>query len=151
MAQAPEDPPTPSVVDQCMDAASPMILIALSYVEGALVDRGYAIEQHPREHLVRDDAWTLSVLSADGVPFSVGIWLDERTGSPDEPVSVNPLVRMVTEDNQTLFEVRHTGDDGTPVWVDPSDEHGLLDALAAFRQHLAERVGDALDPLHHNR
>ena len=73
MTQAPENRPRPSVVDQCMDAASPMILIALSYVEGALVDRGYAIEQHPREHLVHEDAWSLSVLSADDVPFCVGI------------------------------------------------------------------------------
>jgi hypothetical protein len=134
-----------------MDAASPMILIALSYVEGALVDRGYAIEQHPREHLVHEDAWSLSVLSADDVPFCVGIWLDERGGSADLPVYVNPAVRMVTEHDQTLFEVRHTDDDDALVWVDPRDAHALVHALATFRHDLAGRVGHALDLLDHNR
>ena len=151
MAQPPDNTPVSSVVDQAMETASPMILITLSYVEGALVEHGYAIEQHPRERLAREDAWTLSVLSADGLPSNVGIWLDERAEPADAPVHVNPAVRMVNAHDQTLFELRYIGDTDAPIWIDARDVPGLLHALTAFRHNLPERVDQALNRLHHNR
>jgi hypothetical protein len=90
MAQGPKDAPTRPVIDQAIDVASPLVLIALSYLEDALVEHGYAIEQHPSERLVRDDAWTVSVLSADGVAFSAGIGPDARAASLPMARSTSP-------------------------------------------------------------
>ncbi len=140
---------TQKIVDAALDESTPLILIALSHAEGPLVDRGYAITTHPHEQQVTEDSWTLRVASRDGKPYRVGIWLDERHDIENEIVHITPTLRMISGPDATVhIEVRYTDDADASLWVDASDTHELHHALTTFRQHLAERVGHALDHFH---